>query len=561
MTATRYVRAITSSSIEAAELGADGRTVTVRLVPWDAPREVIDPTGHRYVESFARGGMTLFDDGRGLPIYTEREHDGPVVGVLTSTEDRADGLYGTIRLSRSSVAADTAADLEGPDPILRYVSVDFLDRPVPRGAERVTRTAAMLRRVAFTLEPQHDAPVISVRSQPTPTTPTTPNEETTAMPDIIDPAAELDELEETDDETPGVLVGAGAPAPAAAAPAPAAVASTRSTRSAPARPGRAAGSPALNRFETFGHFVRAAADGRLEGDELARYQRALADIITTDAAGMVRETWVSEIIDLARSYTPTLNEWRRRPLPATGSDIKQPRVKTRPTTGVQTPELTEVTSTAVEHENVTWGIDTYAGGSRISLQTIRRAEPDYLNELMRLYVRELALDLNLAAVTQLNADAAVGVSGNAALEYVDAETFDELLVTASSGFMLDAQLRRPAEVVALSVELWAALANAKDLDGRPLYPDVNPMNTGGGTINAVDSMGSIRRIQWYVEPDLGAGIKGVVGIREAFVTAVGPMGTLTADVPANIARDVAVYQEAAFGASDPTALRQIVNAV
>ena len=52
----------------------------------------------------------------------------------------------------------------------------------------------------------------------------------------------------------------------------------------------------------------------------------------------------------------------------------------------------------------------------------------------------------------------------------------------------------------------------------------------------------------------------MIGVREAFVTALGPVGTLTADVPAKLGRDVAMYQECAFGASDASGLVQIVNA-
>jgi hypothetical protein len=53
----------------------------------------------------------------------------------------------------------------------------------------------------------------------------------------------------------------------------------------------------------------------------------------------------------------------------------------------------------------------------------------------------------------------------------------------------------------------------------------------------------------------------VIGVREAFVTALGPVGTMTADVPSKLGRDVAMYQEAAFGAADASGLIQIGNAV
>lgn len=339
--------------------------------------------------------------------------------------------------------------------------------------------------------------------------------------------------------------------------APAEVPEVVEQRSSPARPAAIRVTP-RPRFESFGHFARAAAFGEIAGDELHTYQRALADVLTTDATGMIQEQWIAEVIDLGRTYTPTVNAWRQRPLPTSGMSISQPVVTTRPTVAAQGTQKTEVSSTTPVIGTEQWDIDTYAGGNDVSIQLIRRADPDYLTELMRLYTRELAQAVNGAALTSLNAAAAVGVSGNTALEYVDAATFDELVIDASAAFMAADALRRPAELIALSVDLWSALGKAKDLDGRPLYPSINPMNSAG-TISAASAAGTISDIAWYVEPELGAGVSGVIGVREAFVTALGPVGTMTADVPAKLGRDVAMYQEAAFGASDASGLVQIVN--
>ena len=505
-------------------LADDGRTVTVRLVPWDRPQPVADRAGRsQYVETFVRGGLQVDLDR----VLVEREHDGPIVGLLTEVDDREDGLYGTIRMSRSAVGTDTLADIEAR--ILRSVSVDFLDSPVPPGAQTVIRSAAQLRRVAFVMEPALDAPVLSIRSLP--------------QPPEGEPAMETDPIIEEE-----------------AAPAPE-VAEVVEQRSAPRTAPSvhiAQRTAAPPRFDSLGAFARAAAFGEIASDDLERYQRALADVLTSDSAGMIQEQWITEVIDLARTYTPTVNSWRSRPLPSAGMSISQPIVTTRPTVAEQATQKSEVDSTTPVIDTVQWAIDTYAGGNDVSIQLIRRAQPDYLTELMRLYTRELAQAVNAAALTALNAAAAVGVSGNTALEYVDADTFDELVIDASGAFMAATALRRPAELMALSVDLWKALGKAKDAEGRPLYPSINPMNSNG-TFTASSTAGSISSIAWYVEPDLGGGIKGVIGVREAFVTALGPIGTMTADVPAKLGRDVAMYQEAAFGAADASGLVQIVN--
>lgn len=542
------------STLDGAEVDGDGHTVTVRLVRWNDARPVVDPGRPTpYSETFARGGLIPPAAGE-LPVYVEREHNGPVVGVITDFDDRPDGLYGTVRVSRSAAGRDMVADIA--DRIYRYVSVDFCDRPVARTTTAVTRTAARLRRLAFTLEPAHDAPVIAMRSQ-TPN-PENPNPQLESETITVDTDADTD----TDTDTTTAPAPTPAPVPAAAHDAPAAP-EVIATRSAPAidnrapiaRPAAGTGAP---RFATFGHFVRSAGLGEINGDELAVFARALADVTTTDAPGLIQEQWIGEVIDLARQYTPTVNAWRSRPLPTSGMSISQPVVELRPTVDEQTTQKTEVTTTDITIGVAQWVIKTYAGGNDVALQLIARSDPDFLNEMFRLYMRELAQKINTAAATALTAAAAVGVSGNTALEFTTGAAFDELVIDASGVFLTAATLLRPVEVIAMSVDLWKAVGKAKDLDGRPLYPAVNPMNASG-TFDARGVDGNVSGISWYVEPALGAGIKGVMGVREAFVSALGPVNTLTAAVPAKIGRDVAVYQEAAFGASDATGLVQIVN--
>ena len=511
-----------STSEATPETSADGRTVTVRLVPWNTVQEVSDGRG-RYTETFARGGLRAPTGP--LPVYVEREHDGPVVGVLEEgLEDRDDGLYARIRLSRSTVGTDTLADIE--ERILRYVSVDFYDSPMPAGADHVVRSGAVLRRIAFTLLPQHDAPILSVRSS-------IPEEtkEKTIMEESTETATVEPDIEET-----------------------APVVSTRSVPTIrPAAPVEVQTGP---RFESFGHFVRAVALGQVETDERETFQRALADITSVQTPGLLREGWINDVIDLGRTLAPTVNNWRSRPLPSSDWTVSQPIVETRPTVAKQTAEKTDIESTAATIAVQQWTIDTFAGGNDISVQALTRGTPDLLDELMRLYRRELAHTVNAAAVAALNAAAAVGVSGNTALAYTNAAGFDALVIEASATFL--ASMRRPADVMALSVELWQDLATAKDTTGRPLYPTISPMNASG-TMTGNSIEGQIVAIPWYVEPDLGAGVKAVIGVSDAFLSQLGPVQTMSVDVPSKLGRDVAIYQEAAFGATDPAGLIQVAS--
>jgi HK97 family phage major capsid protein len=331
-------------------------------------------------------------------------------------------------------------------------------------------------------------------------------------------------------------------------------------RSAPAP--RTAPTPNVQatQFRSFGEFTRAVALGQLQGEQQARYFRALdAAVSGTDATGLVTEQWINQVGDLVRQFTPSLNSWNRVPLPTEGMTMSAPLVTVAPTVAVQATQNTEVESTALTVTDVSYAIKTYAAGQNTSIQTIQRSTPAYLQVLMAQYVKYMAKAVNLAVATQLLVDA--DDVNTTSLEYTTAAVFDELIIDASAVF-LDS-LGSPAQVLGMSVDLWKALAKAKTSNGDPLYPSVNPMNRGG-QMSATRTNGQIVEVDWYVDPDLGGvgdGITGAIGVREAFNIATGPMGTLNADVPSTLGRDTAVYQMAAFGKLDATGLYKIVDAV
>jgi HK97 family phage major capsid protein len=525
---TRIVR-----STPAVTADGDGHTVTVRLVGWNEPAEVTDNGRDFYTEQFSRSGLRFNGDR----LIGENEHNGPPVFAARDLEDRDDGLYATGRISRSNAGRDLVADLEAG--IVEHVSVDFDDDPTPVApGATITRSGAQLRRFAFTLDPQHTgARVVGRRST------TTPDEET-PMPDTItDDTTVTDDTTDTEADTSDHQR------------------SSVDQRTAP-RPSADPSPPLVRaggRFRSLGAFVKAAALGEVEGDELARYQRALDPATTADIAGLIHDQWINEIIDLYRAYTPTVEAFAQRPLPEKGDTISQPRVKVRPLVDQRASETealdpTNGNSRAVEIETVSWDVETFAGGQNMSIRSIRRSEPSYLEEVMRLHLQEMMIAKNTAAVTALEAidyatnsrkvDKTADYSGGAFVDdVVDAQA---LLFGGTNRF---------GDTVLMATNVWVALAKAKDSDGRPLYPSVSPMNPAG-SLSLRSASGSVMDLSYRVEPSLTDN-HIIVGLREAFRTLSSGTETLTADVPVTLGRDVAVYCFSAMGAADENGLVEI----
>lgn len=521
MIRTRTLRA-------APTVDSDGHTVTVRLIGWDEESEVTDNGRDFYRESFARGGLAVPDK-----LLGELEHDGPLVAASTVVEDRDDGLYATARISRSSRGRDLVADLDAG--IYEHVSIDFDADPAPvKPGAHIRRSGAQLRRFAFTTQPQHQgARVVGRRS----------TQGETPMDTVTDDATDQTDTSTADDDVADQADTTDHQRSRPAAP-----------RSAP-RPGAPGGQPAPARagarFRSLGHFAKAAALGEIEGDELARYTRALDGAVLADIPGLLQVQWITDIIDLQRSYTPTIQAFSTRELPDAGMTVSQPRVKVRPTVARQTSENAQPSSRAVEIETVSWSVETFAGGQNMSLQTLKRSDPSYLNEVLRLHLIEMAEAKNARAVALLEAIdyATNSTKVDKTASYAAGQFVDDLTDVAMG--MLNAMGRFP-EVVLMATNVWGTLSKAKDTTNRQLYPSVSGLNPAGSmSLTAPD--GQVRDLGYVVEPGLTDDTI-IVGVREAFRTFSSGVETLTADTPSTLGRDVAIYSFSAMGAADERGL-------
>lgn len=140
------------------------------------------------------------------------------------------------------------------------------------------------------------------------------------------------------------------------------------------------GAHPLARFASFGEYATAARDD-------PRLQLALVDQITTDNPGLVQPTWLTEIIGILAEASPVATALAGGPLPADGMEINWPTYTGNYKTLVQ-KQLTE--KTGIHSEKVSFGksapapVETFAGGSDISYQLLKRSSPSYLDAYNRI---------------------------------------------------------------------------------------------------------------------------------------------------------------------------------
>jgi hypothetical protein len=200
---------------------------------------------------------------------------------------------------------------------------------------------------------------------------------------------------------------------------------------------------------------------------------------------------------------------------------------------------------------VPFQVQTYAGGQDISIVVLTRSDPAYLDLVMRLYAREMALQVNQAFAEVVVAAAAAGPAWPADLTLLGGAIID------ASMQIVEATYSMP-QVAVLGRDAWAAMGKANGTDGRPLFPGVSPTNPVGSFTLSTNT-GDARGLDYVMDPSIAPDTI-VIGLRDAAISMLGPVGTLAADNPERLGRDVAVYRFAAFGVVDPRGLVKITGA-
>lgn len=526
-TATTHLRRASG----AATLEAAG-SIAGRLVPWDTVAEVSDGGAHRYRESFARGGLRA---EAVVPVYAGHRYiggrleRGPLVGRVDDLEDRPDGLYGRVTLADVPAARDlrALADLVGAT-----FSVEFEDH-TPARATDVVRTAAAMTGLAVLTAPETGAypgaEVLSVR----------------ATPDDPDDDEEPDPEDEDDDARGDRDAG---PAEGGVPPIGRAAIEREVLRVI----GRAQGRPQphpLARYENAYEFMAAARASR--SDELPRmfadayhhaHARALADQVTTDNPGVIPPAWLSEVFGVIDLGRPAITAIGSRPLPPAGMEIDWPYFDgdLQTLVGVQTVEKTEITSVKVSLKKASTPLRTYAGGSDISWQLIRRSQPSYREAYLRI------MQAAYGAVTDKGASTDIaGVTGQSVDYDVAAADPDGTVLRAAvfeASVLVSLATGQPASFVLAATDVF------KKFGGMPMMvPTSYGTQNVAGTATASSLDVNVSGLQVTLAPYLAAGTAIVSNRLACAWFEDGPFVVSAQDV-SKLGEDVAIWSMAAFGA-------------
>jgi hypothetical protein len=425
------------------------RVVEMRLLRWaDVARTPQGP------ERVVRGAFRGVD-----PESVVLEAIGPhgnepgvrLAGRGISFEEREDGPYLAARVSRTS-AGDELLELVR-DRVYRAVSI--VAEPIAARISRdgiTERTRLGLVRVGIVERGAYGgAAVLAVRSAEMPAIDPTPDPTPDPVPDPTpDPVPPTGGAWITRGAFDGALEGLRGELVA---------------RMATLEAGAPGGSSSpLARFASFGAFV----DGAYGDPEVAPLlARALVDQLTTDNPGVMPPSWVQNIAGLIARPRPAITALGgARSLGSEGMELDwpylDPALDLDTIVAKQAAEKTEIASVKVKILKGSNPIETYAGGSDVSYQLIRRSSPAYREAYLRILAIAYARTTEAAFEIALEAAAA----GTGVLSA--ASTADEVrafLFAASAD--VDDATGSPATVDLVSAAEFARLGGMAGLVPTP----------------------------------------------------------------------------------------------
>jgi len=444
--------------IEAAsiECNEDRREISGKIVPLGTG-EVGNTNLGAY--TFEAGSIEIGDVSK-IRLLSQHDMKKPI-GRMIAAETRADGIYATFKLSRSTGGSD--ALLMAQEGLVSGLSIgaEIISSKPSRDGHTVV-SAAKLKEVSLVTEPAFkSAQVLEIAAEEI-----VPVEETKTESETV-----------VEDTTPVEATPVEAAAVEAARPTITAMAYTkpRLDFSAP---------------KQLEMTIRAS----LGSDEAREYVRAAAD--TTDNAGLIPTRQLTTVINgLANNTRSAIDAISTGVLPDAGMSFEIPKITTLPTVA-ETAEAGTPSNTDQASSYVTVTVKKYAGQQQFSVELFDRSSPLFITELMNNMAAQYAAATDKAVYSAL----ASGATADSTT-LTTYPTASELLGFVSRGAAsVYTNTQGFAKNILMNTSQWANLMTLND-SGRPIYAASQPQNAGG-VVSPTSIRGNVMGLDLYVSANV-----------------------------------------------------------
>ena len=487
--------------IEAAsiECNEDRREISGKIVPLGTG-EVGNTNLGAY--AFEAGSIEIGDVSK-IKLLSQHDMKKPV-GRMIAAETRADGIYATFKLSRSTGGNDALVMAQEGLVSGLSIGAEIIASKPSRDGHTVV-SAAKLKEVSLVTEPAFkSAQVLEIAAEET-----LPVEETKTESETV-----------VEDTTPVEAT----PVEAAAVEA--------------ARPTITAMAYSKPRLDFSAHKqLEMTIQAAMGSEEARQYLAAAAD--TTDNAGLVPTRQLSTVINgLANATRSNIDAISRGTLPDAGMQFQIPKITVLP--GV-TVEAEAGTIEDVDQNSAFINVDVkkYAGAQTFSVELLDRSNPIFVTELMN----NLAAQYAKVTDTAVNAALIAGASLDATTITTYPTAAELLGFVARGAASVYNGTQGFARNIIANTSQWSNIMTLNDA-GRPIYTAAQPQNAGGA-VSPTSIRGNVAGLDLYVTANTAAttdtdGSMLIVN-PDAYTWYESPTYQLRADVVATGQVSIAMY--------------------
>ena len=441
------------------------RTITGVAVPWDTPATV--SSGESVM--FKRGA---FDVNAKAPKLLEGHDMTQLRGVVTELVEAEEGLLFTAKFANTR-ASDEAIELVKAGA---YDSVSVGAMPVKYKFDKngvMVVSKANLIEISLVAQPAFADAVITeiAASQPD-----EESEEEVVEPQPLD----ISEEETMSTDTPTVEASA---------------------EIVPTAPIFAQAKREF-KMPSAGEWLSAQMQGGSVAAEFnARLRAAAPDVVSSDLDGILPLPIVSPIYNNFRGLRPVIDAVGVRQLPAGGKVFIRPVVTTHTSMAVATENTAIQAGTFVVNDvQITKGI--YGGYVEVSEASLDWTQPEVLNAMLDDMGRVYANTVDNVAADALEAGT-TNTNNFTAADIAKPEVWVAWIYQAASDILTGSNGNLPTHLF-MAPNRWASLGNLSDDSGRPLFPNIGPMNALG-QLAPGDSAGNAFGLQVVVDRNLASG--------------------------------------------------------
>jgi hypothetical protein len=298
---------------------------------------------------------------------------------------------------------------------------------------------------------------------------------------------------------------------------------------------------------TAAEYIAAAIAGGSAWHEMSAALKAAApDVVTSDTPGILPLPIVQPVYNNFRGIRPVVDAIGPKAMPGGGKVFIRPEVTTHVSIAAQSAENAALQSGTFVVFNNQVTKDTYGGYVNLSMQDLEWTDPAVLqlilDDMGRIYANQtdnVAADALLAGQTQTR----VLTDPASPSEWVtDIYAAAQTILTNSNGNL-------PTHLF-LAPNMWASLGLLVDTAGRPLFPQVGPMNAFG-TMSAGSTDAVAFGLRVVVDRNFAADTV-IVGDPSGFEIFEQQKGALSLESPSTLSRTLSFHGYFATLMIDPT---------